>query len=287
MKKILITGSCGHKMSNLIRKLYSDNSQYIISSIDNICNSSLNNFYWNKHHSFYTNDICDYNLLDLIFKIERPEIVIHGADVKSNNLDIIKTNVLGTETIISLCKEYKVDKVLYISTSKIDTEPKTTYSISKYSSELLVQNSGLEYIICRVCDTYGPRQNINKFIPNSIKSILNNEEVILTNGGIETNQWLHVFDLSNIILKILELDLKNETINLGTPSEFSKLEVIYEICKCINSDYDKIRFTEGTSNTNYSVDISRMKEFYSYPIKFKDGIKSVCEWYQNNKWFLK
>jgi dTDP-D-glucose 4,6-dehydratase len=76
--KLLITGSCGFIFSNFIRKSIYENA-YHIASIDKIQYKVLNSLYLNKNHTFYLTDILDASNLDMIFSIEKPDIVIHAS----------------------------------------------------------------------------------------------------------------------------------------------------------------------------------------------------------------
>src|SRR5512135_3619412 len=132
MKKVLVTGSCGFIFSNFVRKaIYDQNQkrpqerQYKFTSVDRVTANALNSTYWNKNHDFHVADIRDQHVMDVIFQLEQPDIVIHGAaesfvdsSLKDPN-SFVTSNVLGTQVIINSCLKYKVERLIYISTDEV------------------------------------------------------------------------------------------------------------------------------------------------------------------------
>ncbi|HLG27142.1 MAG TPA: NAD-dependent epimerase/dehydratase family protein, partial [Paenisporosarcina sp.] len=80
MKRVLCTGGGGFIFSNFIRKALYNKSDYSFISID-LCKGPnvLNNIYANRGHKFHIGDIADKHIVNVIFELERPDIVIHGA----------------------------------------------------------------------------------------------------------------------------------------------------------------------------------------------------------------
>src|SRR5208282_5883777 len=112
-KKVLITGTCGFIFGNFVRKAVYEQKQredkLAFISIDRVTANALNSLYWNKNHKFYPADIRDEHIIDVIFRSEQPDIVIHGAaetfvdtSLKDPN-SFITSNVLGTQVIINAC----------------------------------------------------------------------------------------------------------------------------------------------------------------------------------------
>jgi dTDP-D-glucose 4,6-dehydratase len=160
MAKVLITGTAGFCMQNVVRRAINDKMPHSFASIDRINNDS-NVIYYNKNHAFHIADVRDAHIIDKIFQFETPDIVIHGAD-ESNVEDtsaIISSNILGTQIIIDNCHKYNVKKIIYVSSDKvygqldsetdkpfvewISTNPRSLYGASKVSAELLVKTSGV------------------------------------------------------------------------------------------------------------------------------------------------
>ena len=161
-KKVLVTGSAGFVFSNFVRwALRYHKEEFEFVSIDKIAMpESMHNVYANKGHKLYIGDVCDRHFVDVVFQLERPDVVIHGA--AESNVDnsivnangFILSNVLGTQVIIDKCLQYEVGRLIYISTDEVygqlESEngiwledfhlaPRNPYSASKASGELLVK----------------------------------------------------------------------------------------------------------------------------------------------------
>lgn len=322
MKKILITGSAGFIFGNFIRKAIYDqnqitNKKYVFSSIDRINSNALNSMYWNKSHTFYPADIRDQHVIDIIFQYERPDIVIHGAasthvdTSMTDPNDFVTNNILGTQVIVNSCLKYSVERLIHISTDEVygqlnETDlpwketsplsPRNPYAASKASAELMVkaahETHGLIYNITRSSNCYGPRQLPEKLIPKAIKSILENKKIPIYGKGLQMRDWTHVFDNCAGIMTVLEKGEPNEIYNISANQEFTNLEVIYEICKSMEASPDIIDFVVDPRGNGhdfrYAIDSSKIKELGWKPqIKFKDGVQSTCQWFNDNKWFIK
>jgi dTDP-glucose 4,6-dehydratase len=317
--KILITGSGGFIAPNLIRAILYENKLDTIVSIDRInksvsLNAVLNNFYSNKNHTFHIGDIADEHFVDIIFEIEKPDIVINAAaytfvdhSLKAPN-DFIHSNVLGTQVLLNAAVKWKVKKFIQISTDEVYgqltdessqpwteesiTDPRNPYSASKMCAELLVKAAhssfGLNYIITRSSNNYGPRQTAEKLIPQTIKCILQNKKIPVYGKGLQIRDWIHVFDNCSAIIKILESGKNNEIYNISANQEFTNIEVVQEICNTIGRGHNLIEFIEDprgpAHDFRYAMDTSKLKQLGWVPnLKFKNGIKQCCEWFVKNE----
>lgn len=316
-KKILITGSGGFIFSNFIRRALFENNKYNLISIDRVEESAiLNNIYTNKSHAFFIGDVTDAHLLSIIFKTEKPDIVIHGAahthvdNSIKDNIPFIKSNVQGTQTIIDACVKYGVEKLIYISTDEIYghlsdesapawTEesamlPRNPYSASKAAGELLVQAAGhthgLKYIITRSSNNFGPRQGADKLIPKIIRNVLRNEKVPIYGKGEQVRDWIFVQDKCEAILTLLEKGVDNNIYNISAGNEISNVEMFQNICNTLGKGHDLLEFVKDRPGHDfrYSVNSDKLRALgWSPKFKFKQGLLETVTWYINNQWFLK
>lgn len=316
-KKILITGSGGFIFSNFVRRSLFENNKYNIISIDRVEESSiLNNIYTNKSHTFFIGDITDSHLLNIIFKTERPDIVIHGAAYThvdnsiKDNIPFIKSNVQGTQSIIDVCLKYDVEKLIYISTDEIyghlsdESEPswketsalnpRNPYSASKAAGELLVQAAGhthgLKYIITRSSNNFGPRQSPDKLIPKIIRNVLRNEKVPIYGKGEQVRDWIFVQDKCDAILTLIERGVDNNIYNISAGNEVSNVEMFQNICNTLGKGHELLEFVEDRPGHDfrYSVNSDKLRDLgWSPKFKFKQGLLETANWYINNQWFLK
>jgi dTDP-glucose 4,6-dehydratase len=321
IKKILITGSTGFIMSNLVRKIiYESNKNrekypYNVVSLDKV-SGNANLLYVNKNHVFYIADIRDQHIIDVIFQFERPDIVIHGAASThvdyaiSDPNDFITNNVLGTQVIINACVKHKVEKLIYISTDEVygqlsseleapwkeisPLNPRNAYSASKASGELLVmaahQTHGLIYNITRSSNNYGPRQTPEKLIPKAIKCILEDQKIPIYGQGLQIRDWTHVFDNCSAILMVMAQGESNQVYNISANQEYPNIEVIQALCNVMEKGHSLMHFVTDRlgHDFRYSIDTCKIRQLGWKPsYKFKEGVVDTVDWYLKNKYFLK
>lgn len=316
-KKVLVTGSAGFIFGNFIRKALFNKSNYTFASIDR-CDgpNAIHSIYSNKSHQFYPVDITSKHFVNMVFSIERPDIVIHGAaetfvdDAIADASGFITSNVLGTQVIVDSCVKWDVERLIYISTDEVygqlksETDsswvessplaPRNPYSASKAAGELLVkaarETHGLKYNITRSCNNYGPRQHRRNLIPKIIKSILSNQEMPIYGKGMQLREWLHVEDNCSAIMKIMEFGGEDETYNISTGHEFTNLEVFHELCNIANRGHNLLNFVEDRPGHDYrySTDSSKLRSLGWKPsYKFKNGLYQTFSWYEKNaNWSL-
>lgn len=322
VKKVLITGSTGFIFSNFIRKIIYESNRnrekypYTVVSVDRV-SGNPNLVYANSNHKFHIADIRDQHVMDVIFNMERPDIVIHGAAETfvdyslSDPNSFITSNVLGTQAIINACVKHNVERLIYISTDEVygqlasETDkpwledaplnPRNPYSASKAAGELLVKaahnSHGLTYNITRSSNNYGPRQTPEKLVPKAIKCIDSGTKIPIYGQGLQIRDWTHVFDNCSAILTVLSSGQPNETYNISANQEFPNIEVIQSICNVMEKGHDLISFIEDPRRGHdfrYAVDTTKIRNLGWKPgYKFKDGIADTVEWYMKNKYFLK
>lgn len=313
-QKVLLSGSAGFIGSNFTRKVCHEKHPYELFSVDKITNSSfMNNIYQHKLHEFWLADICDEHVMNKIFEYVQPDIVIHMAAESSVDKSIkdptvfVKSNVVGTQVLINLALEYKVQKFIYISTDEVygalqsvdepvwseaaSISPRNPYSASKAAGEMLVQAAGkthnLPYIITRSCNNYGWRQTSDKLIPRVIKHILEDKPVPVYGKGEQVRDWIHTQDNCAAILKIMEKGEIGQIYNISANEEHSNIDVVNKLIKMIGKG--SIEFVEDRlgHDFRYGIDASKLRALNWNPIyKFENGLEHTISFYLNNRWFL-
>lgn len=302
-KKILVTGSGGFVFGNFIRRTFFTKQNYHIISIDKVRDSHvIHNVYVNKDHQFYIGNLCDRHFLNVIFEAERPDIVIHGADLEGDDSSV--ENIDATKSVIDSCKKWGVEKLILSSTDKVygtllsendkpwledsPTNPGDSYAVSKLASELLVKVSGLPYVITRSCNNYGPWQGKVKLIPNILKNIISNQKSQIYGQGMQMREWLHVYDHCSALLKIIDNGEINSIYNIGTGHEFTNIEMFQKICNTTESGHDLIEFVNDKPGHSFrrAIDSTKLRELDWAPAKFKENLGQTINWYANNKWFF-
>jgi dTDP-glucose 4,6-dehydratase len=310
MKTILVTGVLGFIFSNFIKFAINKYPQYRFVGIDKAVKSyNLNSRFDHKNYKFYLGDIADQHLMDNIFRIEKPDIIINGAaesfvdDSIKDITPFLHSNILGTQCLINSSLQFGVEKFIQISTDEVygqlqltdntwtetfSPRPRNPYSASKYSAEIIVhaasETHGLKYNITRSSNNYGAMQPPRNLIPKIITLLLHDEEIPIHGNGKQIREWLYVKDNCSAIMKILEKGADNEIYNIGSNIEIKNIDVVYKIGNIMNIE-PKIKFITDRKghDQRYGINCSKIKELGWFPqYNFDQGIKESIEWYQDN-----
>jgi len=306
MKKILVTGTCGFIFSNFVR-LIRDSSEYTFVGIDKLIEEhNVKNV--DPNLPLYIGDIADEHFMNRVFSIEKPDIVIHGAAESfvdnsiKKALPFIHSNVLGTQIVVDMCMKYNVEKLMYISTDEVygqltsthheswtektPINPRNPYSASKAAGELIVkaanQTHGLDYIITRCSNNFGPRQPPRNLVPKIITSVLSYNKIPIHGTGEQRREWIYVNDHCDAIMFLMNNGKLNEIYNIGSGNECSNIEMVYKICDVIGYGKDFIEHISDRPGHDfrYSIDFSKIKELGWQPkYTFEQGIIDCVKWY--------
>ena len=249
--KALVTGGAGFIGSHIVDKLIELDYEVIV--IDNESSNSNINFYWNPKAKNYKYDICDYkNTRQLYNNVDYVFHVAAKARIQATILDpieTIKTNSLGTTTVLQCSKEANVKRVVYSSTSSayglnivpnIETQLDDClnfYSISKTNGEKICANYSkifnLETICLRYFNVYGDRQPLKGQYATLIglfnRQKENNEPLTIVGNGKQKRDFTHVSDVVNANIlsatKKINKEYFGQIFNIGTGINYSVNEV--------------------------------------------------------------
>ena len=314
--KLLITGGAGFIGSEFVRQAVKKASQVVV--IDKLTYAGdLERLkeVWNSI-SFYKADITNSEFVEYIFDKEKPNVVIHFAAESHvdrsilNPEDFLKSNILGTYTLLEVSRRYSIKLFINISTDEVYGEleetgkfteetplkPNSPYSVSKASADMLgkayFRTYGLPVITVRPSNNYGPWQYPEKLIPVVIIKALQNEFVPVYGKGLNVREWLYVEDCAEAIFAIIEKGKPGEIYNVASGEERRNIEVVKAILDILGKPYDLIKFVEDRPGHDfrYSMDFSKvMKECGWKPkTKFEEGLEKTVKWYLNHKeWLFK
>jgi len=145
--------------------------------------------------------------------------------------------------------------------------PSNPYAASKAAAEMLVlsynRTYGIDYVITRSTNNYGPRQYNEKLIPKALYYITNNKKIPVHGDGSYQRDWLYVEDNVDAIFTIINKKIINDIINIGANNHFTNLDVVKNLLQwCNNNSEDLIAFVENRwgQDKRYAVDCTKMKQ---------------------------
>lgn len=314
-KIILVTGGAGFIGSNYLNKFVPKYKNYFFINLDaltyagNLNNIKIKNA---KNYTLEKMDIRDIKSLNKNFSKYHPTDIIHFAaethvDFSIQNPAIfIETNINGTNNILMLAKEYKINRFCQISTDEVygqlnskkgkfketdKLDPSSPYSASKAAAELLVnayhKTFGLNTVITRSSNNYGPNQDTSKLIPKFITNLLKNEKVPLYASGQNIRDWIYVEDNVRAIDLVFHKGKSGEVYNIGGQCEKTNLEITKILLKLLDKDESFIEQVADRPGHDfrYALDVSKIRRELGWRPKynFQQGVKKTVEFYKNLK----
>jgi dTDP-glucose 4,6-dehydratase len=250
--------------------------------------------------TFIKGDICDESIVNSC--IDDGDIIVHFAAESHVDRSItgpsefVKTNVLGTQVLLSASIAKRADMFLHVSTdevygsiedgSSVETDlllPNSPYSASKAASDLLVRSYvntyGLDARITRCCNNYGPNQYPEKFIPLAIKNLREGKAIPIYGDGTNIREWIHVEDHCKGIQSVISSGRAGEIYNIGSGESLSNIAIATKLVEIFGGNSRSIEFVNDRlgHDFRYSLDsrkISRENGF-SVEMKLEQFLQSI------------
>jgi len=331
-KKILITGGAGFIGSHVVRLFAKKYPQYSIVNLDALTYAgnleNLKDIESLPNYTFEKGDITDQKRLKELFDQYHFDAVIHLAaesHVDRSILDplaFVKTNVLGTVSILNTCLEYWKDdfsgKTFYhVSTDEVygslgkegffteETayDPRSPYSASKASSDHFVMayyhTYGLPVVMSNCSNNYGSHHFPEKLIPLMINNIKNNKPLPVYGKGENIRDWLWVDDHARAIDLIFHQGKIGEKYNVGGFNEWKNIDLVLLLCRIMDKKLGRkqgesaklIRFVKDRPghDMRYAIDATKLnKELGWKPsLQFEEGLEKTVDWYLENEEWVK
>ena len=316
--KILVTGGAGFIGANFVFYMLDKHPEYDIVCLDSLtyCGNikTLEPVMDNPHFRFVRGDVTDRKLVFKLFEEEKFDVVVNFAAESHVDRSIedpgvfLRTNILGTQTLMDASNEYGVTRYHQVGTDEVygdlpldrpdlfftEDMPLTAsspYSASKASADLLVmayhRTYGLPVTISRCSNNYGPYQFPEKLIPLMIKNALADEKLPVYGTGENVRDWLYVEDHCKAIDMIIHEGKVGEVYNIGGHNEKSNLEVVRTILKQVGKSEDLITFVGDRKghDLRYAIDPTKIHDELGWlpETRFDDGIRQTIDWYLDNR----
>lgn len=306
MSKILITGGAGFIGSHLAKQLSVDHAVYVL---DNLSGGHSSNVPDNV--KLYVNDITNEKAINNLFEKHQFDYVYHLAAYAAEGLSHFirsynyKNNVIGSINLINASITYDVKKFIFTSSMGVygtnqvpyDEEmkpaPEDPYGIAKYSIEqdlvAAYKMFGLNYVIFRPHNVYGPKQNIWDKYRNVIgifmNQILNNQPMTIFGDGNQVRAFSYIDDIIyGMKYAISGCLLDREIINIGGEQTISINELASMVADIFENEKKIIHLPERFEVKNAFSNHSKIKNLIGQipHTEFKVGLKLMAEWAKKN-----
>jgi dTDP-glucose 4,6-dehydratase len=313
--KILVTGGAGFIGSAFVRymlKTYDDVeivNYDVLTYAGNLDN--LREVERNVRYRFVKGDICDADAV--LAALRGVDAVVHFAAESHNDRSVldpgifVRTNVLGTQTLLEACRRAGDIRFHHISTDEVfgdlaldeprswtesePRKPRTPYSASKAASDHVVaayhHTFGLPVTVSNCCNNLGPCQFPEKLIPLFATNALEDKPLPLFKSSKNRREWIHADDHSAAVDAILRKGRIGEAYNIGTGVEKSVEEVTDAILAVLDKPHSLKTYVSDRPghDRRYAVDSSKLRTELGWEPKigFEEGMRRTVEWYRDNR----
>lgn len=314
---VIVTGGSGFIGSNFIRHWIEKYPDNLIINLDALTYAgnpdNLRDIEKNKNYIFIKGSITNFDLVTGIVKKYRPDIIINFAAESHNSYAVLnpsvffKTNVIGTQTLLEVCRIEHVPRFHHISTCEVygdlplDSDdifteespyrPRTPYNASKAASDHAVrayfETYNLPVSISNCSNNYGYYQFPEKIIPLFVTNLIENQKIPLYLQSKNKREWLHVADHCRAIDLILREGKLGETYNIGSGVEKSVEDIAAVILAELGkSENMKVYVKDRPGHDRrYLLDWTKIRNDLGWQpiIDFDKGIKETIKWYKDNR----
>ncbi|WP_049559291.1 dTDP-glucose 4,6-dehydratase [Nonomuraea sp. SBT364] len=303
MKRILVTGGAGFIGSHFVHGLAGAD----VTVLDKLTYAGNRANLEGAPHTFVHGDICDAALLaevvpghDLVVNFAAESHVDRSIDGAA---EFVRTNVLGTQTLLQACLDAGVPKVVQVSTDEVygsidigswdesaPLQPRSPYAAAKAGGDLIARSYaityGLDVSITRCGNNYGPRQYPEKLIPLFVTNLLRGRKVPLYGDGGNVRDWIHVEDHCAGIRLVAEVGKRGEVYHIAGTAELTNKELTGRLLDACGHSWAMVKPVQDRKghDRRYSLDDRKLRALgYAPGIPFEQGLRDTVRWYADNR----
>ncbi|MEO1289657.1 MAG: GDP-mannose 4,6-dehydratase, partial [Chloroflexota bacterium] len=218
----------------------------------------------------------------------------------------IRTDVFGVYRLLEASRQHGIGRFMQVSTDEVygDVEegfsiesdpflPNSPYASSKASGELMVRSYhvtyGMDTVISRGSNTYGPYQYPEKLIPLFITEALEDRDLPVYGDGMQVRDWLHVEDHARGVIQVLFEGKSGEAYNIAGEDVRHNIDVIKLLLQLMDKPESLIKYVRDREghDRRYAMNADKAKNELGWERKhtFEDGLAQTIQWYKDNEWW--
>ncbi|MBI5105400.1 MAG: dTDP-glucose 4,6-dehydratase [Solirubrobacterales bacterium] len=217
----------------------------------------------------------------------------------------VETNCRGTMVLLEAARRHDVARYVQISTDEVygsidegsfteesPLQPSSPYSATKTGGDLIVSSYfhtyGLETVICRGSNNYGPYQYPEKLIPLMVLNAFHGDKLPVYGDGMQVRNWLYVEDFGRGISHVLSHGAPGEVYNIGGPEECPNIDVVKRIIALTGNDESLIEYVTDRPghDRRYSLGSEKVRALgWEAQVHFAEGLEKTVQWYRDNEWW--
>jgi len=309
--RLFVTGGAGFIGSNYVRHVLAttDDTVTVYDAFTYAGNADNLRGVDERRFDVVVGDVCDRPAVREA--MEGHDAVVHFAAESHVDRSIVspdefvRTNCDGTNVVCDIARSCSVERVLHVSTDEVygSTEegsftesdslsPRSPYAASKAGSDLIALSyrttHGLDVVVTRSSNNFGPYQYPEKVIPLFTTNLLEGRKVPLYGDGLNVRDWCHVEDNCAGVDLVLRHGEAGEVYNIGAGNECTNRELVDQILRLLGHDDSMIEWVPDRlgHDRRYSIETSKVRELGWAPSRdFSGALEATVDWYRDNRWW--
>ncbi len=313
-REIFVTGGAGFIGSAFVRLLLEETTDCRITNFDALTYAgNLDNLEGldQDRHRFVHGNIADSEALLAALNEGAYAIINFAAESHVDRSiadagEFLRTNIIGTQVLLDAARARGVKRFVQVSTDEVMgslpededsffTEnspfaPNSPYAASKAAAEHLVRAAhhtfGLDTVVTRCGNNYGPRQFPEKFLPLAISNAIDDKPIPVYGDGRNVRDWIYVDDHCRAILLALEKGCPGAVYNIGARNERRNIDVVKSVLDILEKPHSLLQYVKDRPghDRRYAIDPSLIEsELVWQPLEtWESGLQKTIQWYQEN-----
>jgi len=312
--KLLVTGGAGFIGANFVRYVLGCHADARVTTLDSLTYAgnlaNLEPLRDDPRHRFVRADVADSAAVGAALEDGVDAIVHFAAESHvdrsiSDATPFLRTNVVGTGVLLDVARSRGVGRFVHVSTDEVygslesgscateefPLRPTSPYAASKAASDLLAlayaRTHGLDVVVTRCSNNFGPLQFPEKLIPLFITNALADEPLPLYGDGANVRDWIHVEDHCAALDAVLRKGRSGEVYNVGATNEWTNRDLTREILRRLGKSEDLVRRVADrpAHDRRYALDSTKLRRETGWAPQwsFAAGLDETIAWYQANE----
>ncbi len=311
--RLFVTGGAGFIGSNFIRYVLREHPDWEVTNYDLLTYAAspetVRDLEGHSRYRFIKGDICDAGLLRDVLPGHDALVNFAAESHVDRSIDgaavFVRTNLVGTHTLLEVAREVRVERFIHISTDEVygsraegkfreedPLAPSSPYAATKAGADLLARSYFITYgfpvLITRSSNNFGPWQHPEKLIPLFVTNLLEGKRVPLYGDGLNVRDWLFVEDNCAAIDLVLREGKDGEVYNIAAGNELTNLELTRRILGLLGAGEEMIERVPDRPghDRRYAIDATRVRELGWEPrYTLDEALELTVGWYRENRWW--
>ena len=317
--RLLVTGGAGFIGGNFVRRMLEQYDDVEIVNLDLLTYAgnleNLADLEGNERHTFVRGDIASPSDMEAVFEEHSFDAIVNFAAESHVDRSLhlgagtfIQTNIQGLQVLLDLARAHAVPRFLQVSTDEVygslgpegqfsetsTIQPNNPYAATKAGADFMARaahkSHGLDVVITRCSNNFGPYQFPEKLIPLMIANALEDKPLPVYGDGLHVRDWIYVLDHCRAIDVVLRGGASGEVYNIGSDHDVPNIEIVQTLLRILEKPESLIQYVEDRPghDRRYAMDSSKLRDALGWTPEhtFEQALEVTVKWYLDHSDWL-